>query len=203
MTKIIAFGIALLTIGWVQAAQAQELPAPSALQKHVMFFDVNQDGIITVEETATRLQSLGFGRIKAWSAAITIHNGLARSTSGKTFGTDIVVANIHHSKHSSDSGVFGAQGEFVPEAFERMFERFDTDRSGGLDEGEIDRMTDANYQRLGGHLVSKFEFTALLGLAADAGGADSPALSRRRMREFYDGTLFFEVATGNPKGTGQ
>ena len=195
MTKIIAFGIALLTIGWVQTAQAQELPAPSALQKHVMFFDVNQDGIITVEETATRLQQLGFGRIKAWSAAFAIHDVLAHSTSGKMFALDIVVANIHHAKHSSDSGAFGAQGEFVPGAFERMFERFDINRSGSLDKTELDRMADANYQHLGGHLVSKIEFTALLGLADDAGGANDPALSRRRMREFYDGSLFSEIAT--------
>jgi peroxygenase len=177
--------------------QAQELPLP-ALQKHVMFFDEDRDGLITVGESAARLQKLGFGWVKSWTMAVVIHAGLAARTSGKWYSLDIVVANIHHAMHSSDTGVFDELGRFDQRAFDRIFNEFDTDHGGELDEIEMDKMTDANYERIGGHIVSKTEFSVLLGLAADVevnmDGEKVRGISRKRLRDFYDGILFFEIA---------
>jgi peroxygenase len=172
-----------------------------ALQKHVMFFDEDRDGIITVGESAARLQKLGFGWAKSWAMAVVIHAALASRTSGKWYSLDIVVANINHAMHSSDTGVFDDHGRFDQRAFDSMFDEFDTDHGGELDEIEIDKMTDANYEHIGGHIVSKAEFSVLMGLAADVAvdkdGQKVPALSRKRLRDFYDGILFFEIANEN------
>jgi len=178
-------------------------PAPAAeltaLQKHVSFFDGDGDGLISRFETTLSLRRLGMSNVKATAAALVIHLALGPATTGRWGSLDVSVKDIKLGKHGSDTGAFDAQGRFVPEAFERMFADFDANRSGSLCEAELTAMTAANSKlRPGGESASKAEFQLLLLLAADAsedaGGKPVPALSRTRLQEFYDGSLFFKLA---------
>ena len=169
----------------------------SALQKHLSFFDRDGNGTVTRFETVLSLEELGMSPVKATAAALVIHVALGPKTTGRWGSLDVSVANIKLGKHGSDTGAFDEEGRFVPEAFERIFSEFDANRSGSLSDSEILAMVEANSKlRPGAASASKIEFQLLLALAADrTEGADKkPALSKERMRDFYDGSLFFKIA---------
>lgn len=169
----------------------------TTLQRHVDFFDRNSDGKITLGETRQGLEALGLGGAAALGGALFINGGLASSTQHKPSMT-IDVANIKAAKHDSDSGVIDAQGNFVPEAFDKMFTQFDTNRSNTLDANELAAMGKAHAQSKRGTLASKAEFGLLLKLAADrtetVNGKPVKAISRERLASFYRGDLFPQLA---------
>lgn len=186
----------------VQLAAAMPAPAqtgPSALQIHLSFFDKNGDGMVTRAETTLSLRQLGLSSIKANTAAFLIHAFLGPKTTGSWRNLDVSVKDIKLGKHGSDTGAFDADGRFVPAAFERMFTEFDTNRSESLSEAEIMVMIAANAKlRPGSETAAKQEFQLLLQIAADtteaAGAEKVPAISKQRLQEFYDGSLFFKLA---------
>lgn len=172
---------------------------PTALQKHIAFFDKDGDGIITRPETALGMSQLGFGHNLAEATALAIHLALGPKTTGSMKSLDISVKNINRGKHGSDTGVFDARGRFVPLAFERMFSGFDRNRSGSLSQAEIDAMITANSElQPGDKFASSLEFQLLMLIAADTTeavtGHNFRALSKERLRQFYDGTLFYALA---------
>lgn len=170
---------------------------PTALQKHLSFFDRDANGMVTRFETVLSLQELGMSPVKATAAALVIHVALGPKTTGRWGSLDVSVANIKLGKHGSDTGAFDDEGRFVPAAFERIFSEFDANRSGSLSDAEILAMVKANSKlRPGAESAAKIEFQLLLTLAADTveGTDKKPALSKERMRDFYDGSLFFKLA---------
>ena len=99
--------------------------------------------------------------------------------------------------------IYDAEGQYVPEAFERIFARFDSNGSGALNEVEIAAMIEAHSkERAGGKTASKLEFGLLLDIAADrkeiVDGKEVRAISRGRMESFYDGSLFYVLAGETP-----
>lgn len=180
-----------------------DLPGRTPLEKHAAFFDADGDGVITVFETAGRLRLLGVSRFRAAGLAFLIHLGLARNTSDgwlDKLKLNITVANIHRGIHPGDSGVYDAKGFFVKEQFERMFDSFALSRPGQINEAEFTRMIAANVKRRPGALASQAataEFTLLLDVAADrtdvVDGKAVRAISRERLVQFYDGTLFYRL----------
>ncbi len=172
---------------------------PTALQLHLSFFDKDGDGTVTRTETVLSLRQLGLSPAKASATALLIHVFLGPKTTGRWNSLDISVKNIKLGKHGSDSGAFDADGRFDPAAFERMFASFDANRSNSLSEPEILAMIAANAKlRPGAESASKQEFQLLLQIAADtaedADGKRIPAISRSRLQDFYDGSLFFKLA---------
>ena len=170
----------------------------TALQKHVAFFDKDGDGTITVSETELSLRQLGLGPVKARTSAFLIHAFLGPKTSGR-FHLSVSVKNIALGKHGSDTGVFDANGDFVPAAFERIFTEFAAVPSDAMSGDEIQAMVAANSKlRPGDSTPAKKEFELLLLIAADrtknVGGKPVPAISKERLREFYDGSLFYRIA---------
>lgn len=187
------------------AARAQAAPRQTALQKHVAFFDQNGDRSVTVAETEQGLRALGVvSALKARVVALGIVLGLGKSTSGKAL--EISVDNIKAGKHGSDTGIYDKEGELDPAAFQRMFDRFDANRSNALSTSEIAAMIQANKTDTVGSLASKGEFRLLMSLAADtsepapatgdqaAAAKPEPAISRETLQAFYDGTLFYKLA---------
>ncbi|MBI5201627.1 MAG: hypothetical protein HY925_08595 [Elusimicrobia bacterium] len=184
------------TLEEAQASAGQLLAQrPTALQKHIRFFDKDGNGTITRAETTLGLRELGLGRAKAAGTALVIHVFLGAKTTGDRLSLDISVANIKLGKHGSDTGVYDAAGELVPEAFERMFAEFDVNKSGSLSAPELKAMTAANAKlRPGDSGASDAEFDLLLEVAADAQDSGGKAISRARLRQFYDGTLLYNLA---------
>jgi peroxygenase len=172
---------------------------PTALQIHLSFFDKDGNGLVERTETVLSLRQLGLSQTKASAAALLIHLFLGPKTTGSWTSLDVSVKDIKLGKHGSDTGAFDADGRFVPAAFERMFAEFDANRSDSLSEKEMLAMISANAKlRPGSETAAEQEFMLLLQVAADvvetAGGKSVPAISRTRLQEFYDGSLFFKLA---------
>ena len=120
------------------------------------------------------------------------------SPSGDSSDTNIYIDNIHKGVHKSDTGVYDAAGNVDPVKFQSLFERFDSNKSGALNEIEIDVMIDANVnERPGGRTATEGEFGLLLDVGSDrtdnVNGKKVRAISRERLIKFYGGELFFEL----------
>jgi peroxygenase len=185
---------ALLGLTWLEGITRQPPAIPweemTALQRHVAFFDWNGDGFITVLEDYRGLRALGIDPVLASGFATAINGALATPSRGFPSLT-IDLRRIATGIHGSDSGIYDDDGNFVPEAFERLFREWDLDGTGGLDPGELvaRAVEDADLFDVFGVVASGAEFGLLFVVAAEDG-----ELSRARMRSFYDGTLFYVLA---------
>ncbi|MBM3276349.1 MAG: EF-hand domain-containing protein, partial [Candidatus Sericytochromatia bacterium] len=173
-------------------------PRPTPLERHVMFFDRDNDGKIHVSETRSGLQELGTPFGLGWILALAINAGLSRNVMGKV-GLTLDVDKIHKGKHPGDTGVYDAKGEYVSERFERV-KTFDADKSGALSWKEIKALMAANGGGKG-NFAALGEFGLLFYLAKDRqekdGNKTVGALSLDRLKQLYDGTLFYRL-TGRP-----
>jgi peroxygenase len=162
----------------------------SALQKHVAFFDFNGDGYITVLEDHRGLRALGIDPFSASAFALAINTALGTPTMGYPSLT-VSLYGIPGGIHGSDTGIYDSEGNFVDAAFQSLFDTWDANGSDGLDPGELAQraIVDADLWDLFGVTASVAEFGLLYAVAAEDG-----ELSRDRMRDFYDGTLFYTLA---------
>lgn len=175
-----------------RTARSANSGSRTALQKHVDFFDTDRDGKITLADTYRGLRRLGFGTVRSAAFAGVINAALGSSTSGAPSLT-VDAGRIHAGKHRSDTGVYDKQGRFSLPRFKRLFARYDANGDGALDREELARMFAENRTDLLGHLGSKTEFGLLLELAGEDRNGQK-VLTRSRLEQFYDGTLFYELA---------
>ena len=166
----------------------------TALQKHVDFFDSNADGRITLEETYAGLRRLGVGVLRSATFASVINGALGPATS-RALTLDIDTSRMQLGRHGSDTGVYDKKGRFSPARFRALFKRHDTDGDEALGTRELARMFSRNRTDLIGHLASRAEFGLLLQLAGERRGGRR-VLSRERLEHFYNGSLFYMLATG-------
>ncbi len=174
----------------VARAPVAERPA---LQKHVDFFDRNGDGQTQVWETYGGLRALGVGRATSAFAAPVINGALAYKTGAPWYQPLTVQnGNIHQGKHDGDTDIYDATGNFVQANFDQMFDLHDKDKDGALNEKEVEAMLLVN----GGgkaNAGSNAEFTLLMKVAGED-RPDGRVLTRERMNQFYDGSLFYVLA---------
>ncbi len=172
--------------------KAQNSGFRSALQKHVDFFDTNNDGRISLSDTYRGLRRLGLGAARSAAFAVVINVALGWPTSGAPSLT-VVTKRIHLGKHGSDTGVYDKAGHFSLPRFKRLFDRHDADGDGALGREELARMFARNRTDLIGHLGSKAEFGLLLDLAGEPRNGRK-VLTRERLERFYNGSLFYQLA---------
>lgn len=184
-------------------------PLPStALQKHLEFFDKNKDRIVTQDETQDGLKRLGLSTFEAWKAAAIINDTLGPKTNGRSMfipfnrSDDVFIDNIEKAMHGGDSGVFDAGGNFETSRLAKMFEEYDTNKSGSLSTAEVDAMQEKRAKGVLEKIATNAEFDLLFQIAADGTEktadkdgktSDVPSISRQRFQEFYEGTLFYTV----------
>jgi len=163
------------------------------LQKHVAFFDQNQDNLITRSETTAGLRSLGLGPASSLLAGAVINAGLGRTTGGSLFTVD--VRNIHRGKHPQDSGVYDARGFFDAPRFESFWTELTASSA------SKDRITEKEVEKFinGGdkavmRAVSTLEWDLLLELAGERDGRGNTFLTKERVQSFFDGSLFHTIA---------
>ncbi|KAI4967952.1 hypothetical protein ZWY2020_008668 [Hordeum vulgare] len=119
------------------AASASAAPAwTTDLEKHVAFFDTDNDSIVTFSETEQ-----GHGQRHPHQQVI---GPKTRPENATTSRFDIYIANIHKGMHGSDSGSYDAQGRFVPAKFNGIFTRFAKVEPNALNEAELEAMRTAN-----------------------------------------------------------
>ena len=88
--------------------------------------------------------------------------------------------------------------------FNKLFKRFDADKSGALTGSEIAKMR-ASVNEPRGALAAKAEWSVLLSLLGDVKepggwlGFGVDAITKPRLAAFYAGTLMFDVAAERSK----
>lgn len=174
------------------AERMAALPADATpLQKHVLFFDRDDDGTISLSDTYRGSRALGYGRLLSGVLALSINAALGWVThSPPRPSLRIDVARIHRGKHGSDTDIYDERGYFVPEEFEKTFARYDRDGDGALSLSELWRRArgDRDIYDIVGQVASLAEFGLVYLIAAEDG-----KLSRETMRGIYDGSLFYAV----------
>jgi Caleosin related protein len=210
MHRFLAPFTVLLFLAAPAAAQPTSAPEPTALQRHVMFFDngggpgdsaTAGDGFITVAETAQGLRDLGLGRIRSRVFASMIHLGLSGTHTARSGypGSTIEVAIINQGIHGSHTGTFDPDGRVV-DAKLREFLCYDANGSGGLDSDELgrfhwDRAREAGYRDAAGGVASRLEFSVLMMVAGERNQATGKEeLSEATLRALYTGDLFPQLA---------
>ncbi|CAN6201893.1 unnamed protein product [Urochloa humidicola] len=163
------------------------------LQGHAAFFDRDKDGIIYPAETYQGFRAIGAGVVLSAVAAVFINGGLGPKTipeNEKTspFKLPIYVKNIHKGKHGSDSGVYDANGRFVPEKFEEIFKKHAHTKPDALTSKELQGLLQANREPkdFKGWLGGFTEWKVLYYLCKDKDGF----LHKDTLRAVYDGSLF-------------
>lgn len=171
----------------------------TALQRHVDFFDRNNNGKITLAETYAGLRALGFGIASSSAFSLAINGALASAT-GASWSEPFTIytQNIAAGKHPGDTDIYDEQGNYSAAKFEELFATFDLDKDGALSAAELANFREQKFETSGGSLASKAEFDILMDLA----GQPSPlngetVLTKERLAEFYDGSLFYKLA-GEP-----
>jgi len=186
------------------------LAEPSPLQKHTMFFDQNNDCIIHREETARGLEQLQVDKDAAEKVSGLIHTLLARLTAcPETDKSQCPIDIKKLPRHASNTAIFNPDGSWNQQEFERIFDRYDENKTGYLNEKEIHKMVSDNASRDGGRDadIAMGGFMFLLSVAADhkecpaqcrPGETPLPAIGRERLRKNYEGTLFWELGGRTP-----
>ncbi|KAL3501961.1 hypothetical protein ACH5RR_036410 [Cinchona calisaya] len=168
---------------------------PSALQKHVMFFDINKDGVVYPWETFQGFRAIGCGIFLSTFASIFINLGLSSKTRpGMGFSPlfPIEIKNIKRAKHGSDSGIYDAEGRFVPSKFEEIFSKHARSNENTLTSDELKALLKANRELkdYSGWIAAYSEWMVLYILCKDEHGL----LHKETIKGIYDGSLFEQMA---------
>jgi hypothetical protein len=169
----------------------------TALQRHVAYFDGDDDGLVGWRETYRGIRDLGVG--VGWSAVLAaiIVGALGKLTGGGW--TTVRIANIHRGKHPSDTGVFDATGELDLPRFHALF-------ASVAQSSAPDRISFAElraFMKLGpqsaiGDFFSWAEAKLFFCVASDCtkreGGREVPAIRERTLLRFYRGELLPRIA---------
>lgn len=181
--------------------KARSRPGDTTLQRHASFFDDDGDRGVDIAECTRGLKALGVPFGVAEAAAFAIVAPLSIQTRGSLLALNIDIENIQKGKHDSDTGILDKRGRYNVRRFEKVFgacSMFDRNGDKAFTATELTKMINTNRETLVGSLVSTVEWQVLLALAADTKaverGKTVPALSVARLKSFYDGTLFYELA---------
>lgn len=167
------------------------------LQKHVAFFDQDNNGIIHVSETYKGLRDLGLSRTLSSFGAVFINGGLGSNTGEKFTDLTVNVNKIAHAKHDSDTDIFDTNGNFSQVKFDELFEKYDLDKDNALSKEEFLNFRNRNKETTSGGIASKGEFDLLIKVAGKEtkiNGQETKVISKEQMMDFYNGSLFYKIA---------
>ncbi|EED23685.1 calcium binding protein Caleosin, putative [Talaromyces stipitatus ATCC 10500] len=176
----------------------------TVMQQHILFWDRDMDGHIWPLDTYRGFRELGFNILFSCLAVLIIHLNFSYPTRlGLTYFPDpffrVYVRDIHKAKHGSDSGTYDNEGRFVPQNFENIFAKYDSDRDGAITLSDITRLMKG--QRVAadpfGWGAALFEWgTTWLLLQKDG------KVYKEDLRQLYDGSLFWRIREQRkqPKG---
>ncbi len=180
---------------------ARSRASDTTLQRHLSFFDDNGDRGVDLAECTRGLKALGLPIGVAEAFALAIVAALSLQTRGSLLAMNVDIESAQKGKHDSDTGILDRRGRFNARRFDKVFGAHSTvDRNGdkAFTATELMRMIKSNRETLAGYVAAIAEWQLLLMIAADTHAVEGdhtvPALSAARMKSFYDGTLFYELA---------
>ncbi|KAF5599989.1 hypothetical protein FPANT_2866 [Fusarium pseudoanthophilum] len=174
----------------------------SPLQKHVQFWDRDNDGIINPWDVYYGFRELGFGLFFSIGSLLIPIFFSYPTRLGHSWLPDplfrIYVNDIHKAKHGSDTGIFDFDGNFSPERFEQMFQRFDTSGNGGLTAEDLWRLwaKDRCAADPAGWTFAFMEWWTTYVLLQEDG-----VVKRDDLRACYDGSLFWRIKDDREKSS--
>nr|GMD63374.1 probable peroxygenase 5 isoform X1 [Ipomoea batatas] len=165
------------------------------LEKHAMFFDTNQDGIIYPWETYQGFRKIGGGFFLSVALSTFIHFALSSNSRPGKFPSPvfpIVIENIKLDMHGSDSGAYDREGNFVESKIEEIFNIYGQTFTNALTSEEVDQLLKDKRERndYSGWVLAAFEWKVLYLLAKNGDGL----LTKERVKGVYDGSLFDQMA---------
>ncbi|KAJ3040017.1 hypothetical protein HDV00_011572 [Rhizophlyctis rosea] len=184
-----------MTADATHSASSSRRENMTPLQKHVEYFDRNKDGIIYPWESFAGFSALGFNWFISAISAFAFHFLHVSYFTNESWIPNpllpVYVKNIAWAKHGSDTNTYNSDGEVVKPNFERIFDKFDRNKKGGLYFSDIVSMWKANRGVLDpiGVIFQVFLWTYLWCIAAGSDGV----LRKDNVWKQYDGTLFYEV----------
>ncbi|WOK91931.1 hypothetical protein Cni_G00622 [Canna indica] len=185
---------AFLLLIFATGSKAQE---QTPLQKHVAFFDANNDGIVYPTETYKGLRAIGLNAALSLAASALINGFMSpKTTPDGKFNPllPIYVSNINKAMHGGDTGVYDSNGGFVEANFEAIFEKHAKTNPNALTKQELDEMLQANKDSdVAGGNASSAEWNVLYNLCKDKDGF----LQKETIRKVIDGSLFYELQKAN------
>ncbi|KAK1999483.1 Caleosin-domain-containing protein [Colletotrichum falcatum] len=176
----------------------------TVLQQHVMFWDRNNDGVITPIDVWVGFRDLGFNLATCLLAATVIPLAFSYGTVMQySYIPDpffrLYVGGMHKAKHGSDSGVYDSEGRFVPQRFEDVFANCSARKDDALTLGEVFGLMSRNRCAVDpfGWSASFFEWVTTWTLLAKDG-----KIHKEDLRRVYDGSLFWEIRNKRRSGKG-
>ncbi|KAI0169355.1 Caleosin-domain-containing protein [Hypoxylon sp. FL1284] len=175
----------------------------TALQQHVAFFDRDEDGVIWPADVYNGFRELGFGvPFSLGSLLIPVFFSYPTRL-GRSWVPDpllrIWVADVHRARHGSDAGVYDLDGCFAAARFDRLFDRFDVDRAGGLTPADLAHLLSRDRcaaDPAGWSFAFMEWWTTWLLLQRDG------RVWKDDLRACYDGSLFWKISEERAKGDG-
>lgn len=182
-------------------AQATTTGDQPGLLHHVLFFDENGDRQITLSESRHGLERLGIGTLQSAAISLVLNPILGKQASGG-FTMTVSVDGLLKNFKPSTTGIFGAGGRFNANRFETLFTKNDLNKDGALDSDEIDLMLKLDLADSSQYKRTKVGFDLLLKVAGDRmvpndDGRGLKGISKARLKSFYDGNLFYDIAARN------
>ncbi|EFN52997.1 hypothetical protein CHLNCDRAFT_12749, partial [Chlorella variabilis] len=167
------------------------------LQQHVAFWDPDRDGVIWPGDTFRGFRRLGFNLFVSSLAVPVIHGTFAYWSSPSWIPDPMMRIHVSRqrlqgrTKHGSDSETYDTEGRFVPQKFEEIFSKYDTDNKGGLTLSDVNEMVRGNRNIMDpvGWIAEWLEWNTSFYLAAK----DTPQgrmLLKDDARALIDGTMF-------------
>ncbi|KAI3931526.1 hypothetical protein MKW92_011128 [Papaver armeniacum] len=166
----------------------------SILQKHAAFFDRNKDGVIYPWETFQGCRAIGLGMGISTALAVFVNLALSGSTRPGKFPNllfPIEVQNIVKGKHTSNTGVYDAEGNFDHAKFEEIFQKHSKANVDALTADELSGMLKSNRvpKDYRGSVGSWVEWKTFFSVCKDKNGL----LQKETLRAFYTGDLFEQM----------
>ncbi|ERF77156.1 hypothetical protein EPUS_08460 [Endocarpon pusillum Z07020] len=167
----------------------------TVLQQHVDFFDPDRDGVIWPLDTLIGLHKLGFNWVLSTIAAIVIHAQFSYPTQ-PTYLPDplfrIYSANIHKTKHGSDTDTYDNEGRFIPQKFEDIFAKYAQPGKDTLSFWDL--WNALKGQRLHGDPFGWANAFAEWGATYLMLWPEDGEMKKEDLRRVYDGSLFYTIA---------
>jgi peroxygenase len=174
------------------------------LQRHVLFWDRDCDGIIWPTQIYSGFRELGFNILYSLGSLLipiffSYPTRLAHSWIPDPFFR-IYVDSGNKSKHGSDSGIYTFDGDFNEARFEEMFRYFDRENKGALSADEMWALWKKNRCAwdVAGWCFAFMEWSTTWLLLQRDGLVDKADLLA-----CYDGSLFWHIADArrsDPRG---
>ncbi|KAI8282231.1 hypothetical protein K4K56_011221 [Colletotrichum sp. SAR 10_98] len=183
---------------------SENLSDYTVLQQHVLFWDRDNDGVITPIDVWVGFRDLGFNIPTCLLACTVIPFAFSYGTVMQhSYLPDpffrLHVDGMHKAKHGSDSGVYDSEGRFVPQRFEDIFANCSARKDNTLTFREVFDLMSRNRCAVDpfGWLASFFEWVTTWMLLADEG-----KVHKEDLRRVYDGSLFWDIREKRRSGEG-